>query len=92
MPQPISKPIPKPNPKSKRQLQLLGTSGCHLCDQAEALLVHCLDLSQVEIELIDIAQTDELVTLYGVKIPVLRCLDSQKVLCWPFDEIAVNSF
>lgn len=76
----------------KRQLQLLGTSACHLCDLAEALLVHCLDLSQVEVELIDIADNDELIELYGVKIPVLRCPESQKVLCWPFDELAVNSF
>tara|TARA_B100000795_G_scaffold206332_1_gene159826 strand:+ start:1099 stop:1335 length:237 start_codon:yes stop_codon:yes gene_type:complete len=76
----------------KRQLQLLGTSGCHLCDLAEALLVHCLDLSQVEVELIDIADNDELIELYGVKIPVLRCPESHKVLCWPFDELAVNSF
>ncbi|MFQ3211844.1 MAG: hypothetical protein ACI9AH_001285 [Oceanospirillaceae bacterium] len=76
----------------KRQLQLLGTSGCHLCDLAEALLVHCLDLSQVEVELIDIADNDELIELYGVKIPVLCCPESQKVLCWPFDELAVNSF
>ena len=79
-------------PKPKRQLQLLGTSGCHLCDQAEALLVHCLDLSKVDVELIDIAQTDELVALYGVKIPVLRCPESQKVLCWPFDQLAVKRF
>ena len=76
----------------KRQLQLLGTSGCQLCDLAEVLLVHCLDLSQVEVELIDIADNDELIELYGVKIPVLRCSESQKVLCWPFDELAVNSF
>ena len=79
-------------PKPKRYMQLLGTSGCHLCDQAEALLGQCLDLSQVEVEMIDIADTDELVTLYGEKIPVLRCIDSQKVLCWPFDERAVSYF
>ncbi|MDE0955945.1 MAG: thioredoxin family protein [Pseudomonadales bacterium] len=79
-------------PKPKRHMQLLGTSGCHLCDQAEALLGQCLDLSQVEVEMIDIADTDELVALYGLKIPVLRCIDSQKVLCWPFDERAVSCF
>ena len=79
-------------PKPKRYMQLLGTSGCHLCDQAEALLGQCLDLSQVEVEMVDIADTDELVALYGEKIPVLRCIDSQKVLCWPFDERAVSYF
>lgn len=52
-------------PKPKRYMQLLGTSGCHLCDQAEALLGQCLDLSQVEVEMVDIADTDELVTLWG---------------------------
>ena len=79
-------------PKPKRHMQLLGTSGCHLCDQAEVLLGQCLDLSQVEVEMIDISDTDELVALYGLKIPVLRCIDSQKVLCWPFDERAVSCF
>ncbi|WP_443629718.1 glutaredoxin family protein [Candidatus Njordibacter sp. Uisw_056] len=79
-------------PKPKRYMQLLGTSGCHLCDQAEALLGQCLDLSQVEVEMVDIADTDELVALYGEKIPVLRCIDSQKVLCWPFDERTVSCF
>ena len=77
---------------SKRQLQLLGTSGCHLCDLAEALLVNCLDLSQVDVELIDIADDDGLVALYGIKIPVLRCSESQKVLFWPFDELALHNF
>jgi hypothetical protein len=81
-----------PDPILKRQLQLLGTVGCHLCDLAESLLVHCLDLSQVEVELIDIADADELVALYGAKIPVLRCPKTQKVLCWPFDAHAVSAF
>lgn len=76
----------------KRPLELLGTSGCHLCEIAEALIARCLDFSQVEVELIDIADTDELMALYGMKIPVLRCPESQKVLCWPFDDLAIKSF
>jgi hypothetical protein len=81
-------------PRSKRQLQLLGTSGCHLCDLAEALLVQCLDMSRVDVELIDIADDDDedLIALYGIKIPVLRCTQSHKVLCWPFDALAINAF
>jgi hypothetical protein len=79
---------------SKRQLQLLGTSGCHLCDLAEALLVQCLDMSKIEVELIDIAdgEGEDLIALYGIKIPVLRCTQSQKVLCWPFDALSINAF
>lgn len=76
----------------KRQLQLLGTQGCHLCDLAEAMLLQALDRSQVEVQLIDIAASDDLFELYGVKIPVLRCPVSQTVLCWPFDELAVKRF
>jgi hypothetical protein len=83
-------------PNSKRQLQLLGTSGCHLCDLAEALLVQCLDMSKIEVELIDIAddegEGEDLIALYGIKIPVLRCTQSQKVLCWPFDALSINAF
>jgi hypothetical protein len=81
---------------SKRQLQLLGTSGCHLCDLAEALLVQCLDMSTTEVELIDIAddngEGEDLIALYGIKIPVLRCTQTQKVLCWPFDALSINAF
>jgi hypothetical protein len=76
----------------KRQLELLGTSGCHLCDEAQALLVQCLDFDQVEVTLVDIADSDELVQLYGIKIPVLRCGESNNVLCWPFDSVAVSCF
>ena len=75
-----------------RQLELLGTPGCHLCDLAEILIASCLDLSQVEVELIDIAQTDELIARYGIKIPVLRCPKSRIELCWPFDALAVKAF
>ena len=58
--------------KPKRQMQLLGTSGCHLCDQAEVLLGQCLDLTQVEVEMIDIADADELVALYGLKLSLIH--------------------
>lgn len=76
----------------KRQLELLGTSGCHLCDEAQTLLAQCLDFTQVQVTLVDIADADELVQLYGLKIPVLRCCESNTLLCWPFDAVAVSRF
>ena len=77
---------------TKRQLELLSTSGCHLCDQAEVLLSHCLDFTQVDVSVVDIAESDELMHLYGIKIPVLRCCQSEKVLCWPFDALLLSQF
>ena len=84
--------VAKPMTYSKRQLELLGTSGCHLCDDAQALLAHCLDFTQVDVSVVDIADSDELMRLYGVKIPVLRCCQSNQVLCWPFDALLVSQF
>lgn len=77
---------------SERQLALYGTPGCHLCEIAEQLLAQCLDSKKVQVALVDIAESDELTELYGIKIPVLKCLETQAQLCWPFDAEAVKAF
>lgn len=72
---------------------LYGTAGCHLCEQAEALLNGlrfqdtALDLRQI-----DIADDEELMNRYGVRIPVLYHMDSGRELGWPFDAEAVARF
>ncbi len=71
-------------------LALYGTEGCHLCELAQAVLAHLGILDQVQ--LIDIAletNSEELVTRYGEKIPVLIDLPTQQTLCWPFDEASL---
>ena len=73
-------------------LELLGTLGCHLCDDAEQVLVSCLDLSQVRIEVVDIAESDELMSAYATRIPVLRHVLSNSDLCWPFQADQVKEF
>ncbi|AKH69743.1 Glutaredoxin-like domain (DUF836) [Spongiibacter sp. IMCC21906] len=76
-----------------RLLQLLGTSACHLCELAEAVLANQLAQGyEWEVELIDIADNDHLLDQYGEKIPVLRDTVSGKELNWPFDEASVLSF
>jgi hypothetical protein len=67
------------------ECQLLGTLGCHLCEQAEALLMPFVE-SGLLIELVDIADEASLVDQYGLLIPVLRRCDTGAELCWPFDE------
>ena len=71
--------------KSTFNLQLLGTSGCHLCDIAEKLVRRVAPPLGVKILIVDIADNDTLVDQYGMSIPVLISEQNQ-VLCWPFDE------
>lgn len=71
--------------KSTFNLQLLGTSGCHLCDIAEKLVRRVAPPLGAKILIVDIADNDTLVDQYGMSIPVLISEQNQ-VLCWPFDE------
>jgi hypothetical protein len=66
--------------KLKLMLYLYGTSSCHLCEEA-AVLLQNLDLCWSEA---DIAEDDELMQQYSLKIPVLYRADNQTELCWPF--------
>lgn len=66
---------------------LYHTDGCHLCDKAMALLAQC----QVEYQLVDIVLDEQLVALFGTRIPVL---DNQKgqYLNWPFAYSDIEQF
>lgn len=71
--------------------QLLGTLGCHLCEQAEALLMPWVQIG-LEVELIDIAGSEQMVETYGLRIPVLRIADTGAELNWPFDQAQLQTF
>ena len=73
---------------------LYGTTGCHLCELAEAQLASAVAQlhDPIEIECIDIADSDELVERYGVRIPVLRRLRDEMELDWPFPEDGLQDF
>ena len=68
------------------------TSGCHLCEDALALLVAPIQQGLIQITSIDIADDDELVEVYGIRIPVLKRLDTNQELGWPFDEEMLAEF
>lgn len=61
-------------------IQLYTTSACHLCELAEALL----EEAKLTAESIEIANEDALVLRYGIRIPVLKRLDTEAELNWPF--------
>jgi len=69
-------------------LVLYGTSACHLCEQALALLQDDL-LDGCRLSEVDISESDELMARYGLTIPVLRRMDTGSELNWPFDRAAV---
>jgi hypothetical protein len=68
------------------KLLLYGTRFCHLCEQAGVMLYE----AGVTAEYIDIAEDEALLEKYGMRIPVVRRVDSGTELDWPFDESALN--
>mgnify|MGYP003624598342 FL=1 len=66
------------------RLTLYGTSACHLCDAAMAELAP-LKANGIEVQEVDIADADQLMTLYQLRIPVLRRADTGSELDFPFD-------
>ncbi len=71
------------------QLKLYTTSACHLCMQANELL---LKLQLTNVTLIEIADDDDLITLYGERIPVLQRSDNAAELNWPFTQEQIIQF
>ncbi len=71
------------------RLILYYTEFCHLCDEAEALMLAAgLSGSYQKIEIDD---DPELLERYEIYIPVLKRIDNQQELFWPFgqQELAV---
>jgi len=74
-------------------LTLYSTEGCHLCEEAEALLEGERSGSRPLLTwtVVDIAVDDTLFARYGWHIPVLR-RDEGDELRWPFDAASLRSF
>lgn len=75
-------------------LVLFGTESCHLCEQAEELVLSILPQysSEVVVVKIDIVEEFQYLAGYELKIPVLCHVDSGKELSWPFSKIEVLRF
>ncbi len=68
------------------KLTLYSTWGCHLCEQAEQLLLQAGLAGAVEI--IDIVDEPAAFERYRVHIPVFK-VDEQE-LFWPFDLVQIQ--
>ncbi|WP_248752344.1 glutaredoxin family protein [Pseudomonas sp. MWU15-20650] len=73
------------------ECQLFTTLGCHLCELAEQEIMPLVDHGLM-VELIDVADSEALFEAYGLRIPVLRRVDTGAELGWPFDTEQVVSF
>ena len=78
----------------RQTINLYTTSGCHLCEQVEAMIAYLFESAPLlkakfDILLVEIANDDDLMMRYGERIPVLSHCNSE--LGWPFelDELAL---
>ena len=65
-------------------LILYSTSHCHLCEQAEFLLKDCAIHNDIIWRSIDISEDSTFLHLYEIKIPVLKRVDNDVEIDWPF--------
>ena len=67
-----------------KELIVYSTVGCHLCEQALALIEPELG-TQYQVVEVDISDSDDLMTRYGIRIPVVARSDNGAEIGWPFD-------
>lgn len=70
------------------KIKLYGAAYCHLCDEAETILRE----AGIAADYVDIADDNELLEKYGIRIPVLKRVDTGAELGWPFDVAVVSMF
>lgn len=72
-------------------LELLGTLGCHLCDDAERVLEQLSVVRPVTWRSVDIAYDESLCQQFATAIPVLRHANGD-CLYWPFSLLDCERF
>jgi len=80
----------------KITLKLYGTSGCHLCEQAQEVIssatTQVSNTCTVNLSQLDIMDDDSLYALYETRIPVLTIENGRTstLLNWPFDCLQIE--
>jgi len=73
------------------KLTLYSTWGCHLCEQAEQLLLEAGLAGQFQV--VDIIDDEQLLQRFRVHIPVVGSEKAQhQLLFWPFDLAALQQW
>lgn len=72
---------------------MYGREGCHLCEDMIASLRNLQKKIQFEFEVINIDNDENLIQLYGERVPVLFAVEEQKELCHYFLDLeAFNAY
>lgn len=71
---------------------LYHTLGCHLCEEAEAIVTPLAEALACTVSRCDIADSEALVDAYGIRIPVLKAIASGAELSWPFSPETARAF
>lgn len=74
---------------------LYTSIGCHLCEQAEALLKLFMGEQYHKLAAVEISDSDDLVASYGLRIPVLAASSNSgewMELGWPFGVEELEDF
>jgi hypothetical protein len=76
------------------RLTLLATDACTLCEKAFDLLASMPELQGAGLDVVDIADHEQLLETFGERLPVLACRDQSgaigQPLDWPFDAAMVS--
>lgn len=64
---------------------------CSLCKKAEDLL-YSAGIGTSQLQKVDVTGSLELKKRYGIKIPVLKRVDLERELFWPFDQDALLAY
>lgn len=81
-----------------KTLILYTTLGCHLCEDAQALLGPVLAYieqesgQRIELREREISESEALVEAYGLRIPVIQLEGATQELGWPFDQAQAYQF
>lgn len=78
-------------PGPKNDLILYTTLGCHLCEEARQMLEYLAQQGEVGFRAEEIAESEQLVEEYGIRIPVIRRADGAE-LGWPFEFATLQEF
>jgi hypothetical protein len=74
-------------------VKLYTTLGCHLCDEA-MVLIRQLQTVEIEFEVleIEIADSEDLMSTYGIRIPVVTSNQREGDIGWPFSIEELRNF
>lgn len=73
-------------------VRLYTTVGCHLCEEALAMLQRLEASHELEICDVEISESESLMAAYGIRIPVIAVTGRDDELGWPFSIEQLEAF